>query len=407
MKTRIIREGKTDILVPVLDMNHNYPPSSASVFYNPKMELCRDINIASISAFLKFSKAQNLSYIDSLAATGISGVRVANELGSGLFDITINDFSKSAQELIEKNVSMTFMTSKTPELIRGYMGGETGEGCDIIVHRENANVLLSKRKYDIVDIDPFGSPTPFLDSASQSVENLLCVTATDTAPLCGAHKNSGIRKYSAIPLKTEYHKEMGVRILLGKILRDLATFDKSGNPLLSYATRHFVRTYIQIEKSAKKADESIEKLGFILHCLNCGFRSFKYGLAVFLSQNCPNCDGRLSLAGPLYLGAIHQKNFCQNVLSELELLELHTYKKATKIVQGCLDELLVNTPYYYDHHVICKKLKVTPTTLDELISSLQNENFLATKTHFSGTSFKTDARIDEIEKIIMLLSTSR
>jgi len=382
VRTEIIKEGKTEVLVPILDNNHNYPPASAPVFYNPKMELCRDINIASIGAF---SKGQNLSYIDALSATGISGIRVANEAGAGITDVTINDFSKSAYELIQKNV-------------------EHME--DITVHRQNANVLLLKRRYDIVDIDPFGSPTPFLDAASQSVEKLLCVTATDTAPLCGAHKNSGVRKYACVPLKTEYHKEMGVRILTGKILRDLACFDKSGKPLLSYTTRHYVRTYLKIEKSAKKADKCIEKLGFILHCFNCGFRFFEYGLAIFVSKTCPNCNDKLSLAGPLYLGPIHEKKFCKKVLGELESIELGTYKKAVKIVQACLNELGVNIPYYYDHHVACKRLKVTPTTLDELISKLQNENFSATKTHFSGTSFKTNARIDEIEKIIKVLDSS-
>ena len=412
MHTESITEGKTKVLVPILDKNHNYPPASASVFYNPNMELCRDINIACIRAF---SKSQNLSYIDALSATGISGIRVANEGGAGVGDMTINDFSKSAHELILKNVQMTQIspgTPKTPEtigLIRGHYMGHIGNMVhigDITVHRENANVLLLKRRYDIVDIDPFGSPTPFLDAASQSVEKLLCVTATDTAPLCGAHKNSGVRKYACVPLKTEYHKEMGVRILLVKILRDLACFDKSGKPLLSYTTRHFVRTYLKIEKSAKKADICIEKLGFILHCFNCGFRSFEYGLAIFVSKTCPNCNDKLSLAGPLYLGPIHEKKFCKEVLDELESIELGTYKKAVKIVQACLDELGVNIPYYYDHHVVCKKLKVTPTTLDELISRLQNENFSATKTHFSGTSFKTNARIDEMEKIIKVLDSS-
>ena len=70
--------------------------------------------------------------------------------------------------------------------------------------------------FNIVDLDPFGSPAPYLDAATRSVVHLLEVTATDTAPLCGAHFNSGMRKYAAVPLNNEFHSEMGVRILLGK-----------------------------------------------------------------------------------------------------------------------------------------------------------------------------------------------
>ena len=40
-----------------------------------------------------------------------------------------------------------------------------------------------------VDIDPYGSPCTFLDSAVQCVRDggLLMCTATDTAVLCGNH----------------------------------------------------------------------------------------------------------------------------------------------------------------------------------------------------------------------------
>ncbi|MDY6932332.1 MAG: tRNA (guanine(10)-N(2))-dimethyltransferase, partial [Halobacteriota archaeon] len=293
MRTEIVTEGITEVLVPILEESANYPPSSAPVFYNPKMELNRDISIACISAF---SGKENLSYVDCLSATGIMGLRVASEVG---IYVTINDRSPMAFDLIKKNVEMS--------------------GKDITINNGDANQLLRREKFDIVDIDPFGSPTPFLDSASVSVEKLLCVTATDTAPLCGAHKNAGIRKYSAIPLNTEYHKEMGARILLGKIIRDLAPYDKSGEPLLTFTSRHFLRAFVKIEKGAKKADESMKELGFIMHCFNCGYRDSLKGLAINSPEKCPLCAYKLSLAGPLYIGKIQDKVFCKKVIEGLEV----------------------------------------------------------------------------------------
>ncbi len=94
-------------------------------------------------------------------------------------------------------------------------------------------MLLHEQKFHIVDIDPFGTPSPFLDAASASVWNMLSVTATDTAPLCGAHMKAGIRKYAAVPLNTEYHSEMGgLRVLLGACARELAKHEKGMLPLL-------------------------------------------------------------------------------------------------------------------------------------------------------------------------------
>jgi tRNA (guanine26-N2/guanine27-N2)-dimethyltransferase len=42
-------------------------------------------------------------------------------------------------------------------------------------------------KFTIIDLDPYGSAIPFLDSALQSVEEngLMCVTFTDLRNLCG------------------------------------------------------------------------------------------------------------------------------------------------------------------------------------------------------------------------------
>lgn len=44
--------------------------------------------------------------------------------------------------------------------------------------------------YDVVDLDPYGTPAQLLDSAVQSVKDggLLCVTATDMANLCGNNR---------------------------------------------------------------------------------------------------------------------------------------------------------------------------------------------------------------------------
>ncbi|MDY6965113.1 MAG: tRNA (guanine(10)-N(2))-dimethyltransferase [Halobacteriota archaeon] len=373
MQTKIITEGRTKVLVPILDESDNYPPSSAPVFYNPKMELNRDISVACISSF---SGEEELSYVDALAATGIMGLRVANEV-EGL-DVTINDRSRMAYETILENVKMA------------------REG--IKVHNEDANILLRRKRYDIIDIDPFGSPVPFLDSSSSSVEKLLCITATDTAPLCGAHKKAGIRRYSAVPLNTEYHKEVGVRILLGKIIRDLAAYDKSGRPLLSFSSRHFLRTYVSVGKGAIEADKSIKELGFILNCTNCGYRNSEKGLVIIGLKECPRCGFSLGLAGPLYLGKIHDRIFCVRVIKELEARKPGTWEKAINIVQLCSEEM--DLPYYYEHHTICKRLKISAGPLDNLIFCLREGGFTATRTHFSGTSFKTDASIDVIEEIV-------
>lgn len=360
------KEGTTRILVP--------EQPTKSVFYNPRMELCRDIDIASAAVFVS---SRHLTYVDALAGTGVRGVRMANELG---LCAAINDRSKPAYELINRTIKMNGMEERAK------------------AYNEDANVLLLRNKYDLVDIDPFGSPVPFLDAACKSVKKLLLVTATDTAPLCGAH-SGGLRKYAAKPLNTEYHKEMATRILLGCVTRDLCKYDRAIQPLLSYSTAHFIRITARVERGAKKADESIKRLGFIAHCFSCGNRSV-FSCPDMLSRgtNCDVCNAKIRIAGPLYIDAIKEKRFCVQVAEELEKRALGKKKEAAKIVERCINEL--DIPFYYEHHALCKTLKVPPPPLSSLIDALRSNGFSASRTHFLDTAVKTDARIDEIKHCI-------
>lgn len=51
----------------------------------------------------------------------------------------------------------------------------------------DANKLMKEDiKFDVIDLDPYGTVCPFLDSAMHSCnDTLLCITCTDSRVLCG------------------------------------------------------------------------------------------------------------------------------------------------------------------------------------------------------------------------------
>ena len=376
MLTKIITEGTTRVEVPVPDENSSFPPSSVAVFYNPAMKANRDVAVAAIACFSKDDPGY--TYLDALSASGIRGLRIANEVG---LNTTMSDWEGTSFELIKKNIELNNLTNCT-------------------AMKRNANVVMMDGSFDITDLDPFGTPAPFLDAACYSTKRLLCVTATDTAPLCGAHKKAGIRNYSAVPLKTEYYPEMGVRILMGAVARTLAKYDKAMTPLLSYASAHYVRLFVSVKKGIKEADESLKEMGFLSHCFNCGDRLWKFGLAVHLDEKCPVCGHTTSLAGPLWLGKLHERDFCEKLSVETEKRE---FKEALKMVTACRNEL--DIPMHYDVHKICKALGITAMSTVELIVALNERGFQASRTHFTGISFKTDASMEEIKKVVLGLKS--
>ncbi|KAF7803101.1 putative tRNA (guanine(26)-N(2))-dimethyltransferase 2 isoform X1 [Senna tora] len=80
-------------------------------------------------------------------------------------------------------------------------------------------MLTHPKEFDVVDLDPYGSPSVFLDSAVQSVVDggLLMCTATDMAVLCGGNGEVCYSKYGSYPLRGKYCHEMALRILLASI----------------------------------------------------------------------------------------------------------------------------------------------------------------------------------------------
>ncbi len=373
MITKIIIEGTTQVEVPVHEENSSFPPSSAAVFYNPAMKINRDVSVAAISCFSK--GFPEYTYLDALSASGIRGLRIANEVG---LDTTMSDWEDASFELMKDNIALNNLRH-----------------CKAV--KRNANVVMLDSSFDIVDLDPFGSPAPFIEAACLSTKRLLCITATDTAPLCGAHKKAGIRNYAAWPLKTEYYSEMGVRILLGAVARTLARYDKAMMPLLSYASAHYVRIFAAVKKSIREADECLQFLGFLSHCFNCGERKWKAGLAVNLEEKCSLCGRSTSKAGPLWLGKLHDLDFCEALLKETEE---RRFKEAKRIINLCRDELSI--PFHYDIHNICRSLGISAVSTDEVISTLKEHGFQASRTHFSGISLKTDADMEEVRKLILL-----
>ncbi len=375
MLTTIIIEGETSVEVPIPDEDSNFPPSSVAVFYNPAMRMNRDVAVAAIACFSK--NALEYTCLDALSASGIRGLRIAKEVG---LNTTMSDWEETSFELIKKNIELNNLAN-----------------CTTI--KRNANVVMLDNSFDIIDLDPFGSPAPFLDAACRSAKRLLCITATDTAPLCGAHKKAGIRNYAAVPLKTEYYPEMGVRILMGAVARTLAKHDKAMTPLLSYASAHYVRLFAAVKKGINEADECLKNMGFISHCFGCGAREWKYGLAVHLEEKCPVCGHTTSLAGPLWLGRLHDSDFCGELFSEIEK---RGFKEALKLIATCRDEL--DIPMHYDYHKLCKSLGITAMPTDELVLALKDGGFKASRTHFSGISFKTDVGVEEIKRVVIELA---
>jgi tRNA (guanine26-N2/guanine27-N2)-dimethyltransferase len=348
-------------------------------FYNPRMEMNRDITVGVLRAWRKRVGAQTPTYLDANCASGVRGVRAAL-VG---YDPILVDRSDEAVELTRRNVE------------------ENGVGDRATVEHEDANVAMRRQRYDVVDVDPFGSPVPFADAAFSSADSLACFTATDTAPLCGAH-DSGVRRYSCVPLNTTYHAEMGLRVLIGALARTAARYDVAVTPVLSHSSDHYKRTYLAVEEGAKVSNAALEGVGFLSHCFECGSRDACDAVGAAVPEETDRvcaCGAMREVAGPLWTGPISDAGFVGSVIDEIEEDErMGTRKRAKKTLRLVRDEL--DTPTHYDHHKVCQRAGVAPSKLEVFLERLRDVGYEATEAHYSGTAFKTDASHEELVELV-------
>ena len=176
-----------------------------------------------------------------------------------------------------------------------------------------------KKRFDIIDLDPFGTPVPYLDSAFRALKNkgLIAATATDMAPFCGVHAKACLRKYGGKPIRTEYCHEVAVRLLAGIMAKTAAQHDIGVQVLFSHSTDHYIRVYAQIGYGAKKADDSLKNVGYILHCFNCMHREVIY--QPFGCPTCHECGAKMDYTGPLWTGPIADQGFVERIMAENQI----------------------------------------------------------------------------------------
>lgn len=361
-RVETITEGKTEILVFKNKESKKGPGSKDNVpFYNPSMELNRDLSILVCQWLINNSK-KPVRILDGLAASGIRGVRFAKEL-DGDFEVTINDWDSDAYILIKKNIG-NLKLKNTKAL-----------NC-------NLNFLLSERKFDYIDVDPFGSPVYYIDSAIRSIYNfgIIACTATDTATLCGSYPKVCLRRYGAIPFHSTVMKEIGLRILLGFICRIAGIYDKGIKPLICYVTDHYFRVHVQVISGTSRSNESMENFSVIKENELIGIETTNKDI------------------GPMWLGKLQDKRVVKELRTLLFEKQLQSKGELWKLLD-LLEEEADLPPFFYTTEGIASFLKKSTPKMEIIFEQLENKGYEVFRTHFSPTGFKTNAPKSKIEKV--------
>jgi tRNA (guanine26-N2/guanine27-N2)-dimethyltransferase len=238
-----------------------------AVFYNKVQVLNRDLSIQTIKLFSEviteerhnkyeakrakyeanptasdrppFAPSKGITVLDALAATGLRSVRYLKEIPK-LEHITIND-------LLAEATTAAMVNIKTNGIDPEKVIVNNGDACMLMYQHRDPTL-----NYDVIDLDPYGSAAPFLDSAVQAVAGdggLLCVTCTDSPVLSGNYPEVCYSKYGSMPLKAKYLHEMALRILLNSIETAANKYKRYIVPWLSLSVDFYVRVFARVYES--------------------------------------------------------------------------------------------------------------------------------------------------------------
>jgi tRNA (guanine26-N2/guanine27-N2)-dimethyltransferase len=394
LEHRVVKEGVTLLAVPSLS-----EPKMLPAFFNPKGRFVRDVSIACYRVFSKSFKKNDLTFADALSGTGARGIRVAKEIES-FAKVFLNDTNSKALEFGRISSDLNSIQSRC---FFSQM-----EVCRFLESRD----LNNGERFDVVDIDPFGTPSQYVECAMRAVKDggLLSMTSTDTAVLCGVYPKVGLRKYLGLPLRTDYSHEIGMRLIFGLLALSAMRLEIGIRPVFCHHDMHYFRAYAEINVGNSFSRQNEKQIGFVLHCFSCGYRAIISRDDFFshrrigseeesLSKRftCPSCKkgdenkaSFLSFGGPCWIGKIQSKEFVNecSTISELPLFKI--------------DEL--DIPLYYDLTALSEKIKTRTPKITDVMNALRTSGYPTSRTRLNSRALRTDAPIETLLEVVRELA---
>lgn len=378
----------------------------------------------------------NISILDALSASGLRALRYAHELPFPTA-VNANDLTASAVESIKLNIHHNSLGDKITVSQGDALAHMYQRLAMDLSNRDRHGNPSQNHKYDVIDLDPYGTAAPFLDAAVQSVKEggMLCVTCTDSAVFAGhSYPEKTYALYGGIPLRHFSAHEAGLRLVLHSIASSAARYGLVIEPLMSLSADFYVRVFVRVRKSQAALKFLAAKTMTVYNCdYGCGAVEAQYlmrskvttgkkGNAQYkhtIAQGpacdalCNHCGTKMHIGGPMYGGYIHDPAFIQRVLDSLDGLDAGVYGTIPRIrgmLHTALEEYIPEgeehagvekrdreaarvdpAPFYFSPSKLASAFQAVAPGEDALRGALRHLGHSVTRSHCRAGSVKTDA----------------
>ena len=374
-------------------------------FLNPAMAPARTRSVMLLADALEnewlVPNDKTVRALDALCATGVRPRRWRKEVPcQDRLRITANDLDINALAWGRKSHEINPIgdgINWVPEPSRFAIKQEEIVEDGIQWVNGDAKKLMVESPFQWIDLDPFGSPVGFLDSAIQSISRIgvLEVTATDTAALCGSAKTSAARRYGSTGITDSYMHDDATRILLGVIARIAAMHDKSMHPILSLFDGHHVRVSVLLKRSKEVASNWSDQIGYRIRSNPYHFASQPSGKYSGPMWTGPLFDaeiaGRMTIEKAIELCAGRKEDYPDD-WSEIDI------EHSQREIERCVRHISESADLLSGEHLlvaiddlgIAAGVGQIPS-MKKLKSGLEEKGFRMARCHMPEPMFATDA----------------
>jgi len=337
-------------------------------FYRPNTEVVRDLGVLAAATY----QQQNgrLRVLDAMAGCGVRALRYALEARAE--SVWVNEANRDMNPIIRDN-----------------LGAQLAPDQYQITHTDANRIFFDcysrQDFYDLIDLDSFGAPLPFISTVlwGAKVGGLVYLTCTDGRSITGNSPKLSLKFYGAYARAHPAAHEQGLRLLMGQLQQQAAVQERGMEPVFAYFTGE---TYRIMMRFVTKSQLTADRYGWLGYCHNCGHYQIvdwrELGKAV-----CYHDGNPLMVSGPMWLGDLHDRAEIENMMA---LAQRWGWHKRVELLKVMAEEAEL-PPYFYTLSNIGRYGRFDLPKRDKLITALRQRGYRACLTHINPEAIKTDA----------------
>lgn len=339
-------------------------------FYRPASRPVRDLGV--LAAAVYRAETGRLEVLDAMAATGVRSLRYLHE--SGADRLVTNDANPELAALLAANLA----------------GAIAAERCQLSCLDANRLFLASYGRqtfFDLVDVDSFGSPLPYLTTVfwAAKIGGLVYLTSTDGRTASGREPTKSLIDYGAYARAHPSVREQGLRLLLGSAQQQAARQGFGAAPVFAYFCGRTYRVMVRLTAAPQLTPANYGWLGYCHQCGNYQCIPWKR----LCRARCDRDGEPLVASGPLWLGELHDRAYLQKMAA---LARQWQWPQRAALLATMAAEADM-PPYFLTLQAIGKLGKLDLPKRERLVAALQAAGYRATPTHIEPQAIKTDASL--------------